>query len=289
MKEAGLQQTPVEAHPPATLLELMGVLARRPVLLATSVIVGGLLGFGAAVSMRPAYEAVGLLQVGRVMQPTDAPSSARPESRAILELKPVEPPLQVVARIKSAGFIEASKLGSAPTVELLQRLKVKIVEGTELLQLRYTASTREAAREGLERLVGSLRSRHDQLAQQTRSALAGQLKVVEQARAASGEHRGELAQSLLRGSRTAAEGALPFLQLALAREDADLIPWEVGLRAALSPSADRPTQLVEPLFVTRNSITPGRVLVTVGGLLAGLLFGVAATLSRYVHERRRSR
>lgn len=275
---------------PATLLELMKMLGRRPLLLVGSAVVGGLIGLLAAAQMPANYEASGLVQIGRVMQPTDEVEMRdHRDASARLALKEVEPAEQAAARVKTPGFVAASKLTGGSPEQLAKAVNVQVVKDTRLLDVRYRAASRDAARRGVQALAATLAQRHEQLAQEARGALAAQLKVVEQLRAASADQRTALLQSLRGVGASAGAAALPFLQLAVAGQGNELLSWEVNLRAALVPGVQTPTALVEPVSVTDSVVTPGRVLICVGGLLAGILFAAIVMLAQYMRQRPRLR
>lgn len=281
-KDTQQVNTTHEAAKPATLLELLKVLGSRPLLLTASAVVGGAIGLVAAMQTPASYEAIGLVRMGNVIQGSNVTDIRQPAGvREMLQLRMVEAPAQAGERLKAPGFVAAAKLDGGSPEDLVKAINVRLVKDTDVLEVRYRAGSREAAGDGLRALVDTLRIRHEELAAPARAQLVEQLKVVRQLRSEARDSRRQMAQTL------ASRPEAAFLPMVFGATDAELARWEVGLQAAMQPPLSTPTALMEEISVTDRQLNPGRVLVVLGGMLAGLLFTAAVILFQYTAGRAR--
>lgn len=268
----------------ATLLDLLKVLGRRPLLLTASAVGGALVGLVVAMQTPGTYEAIAMVRMGTVTQTANI-TDVR-DTREALQLRLVETPAQAAERVKLPAFVAESKLAGGAPEDLVKRVSVRLVRETDLMEMRYRAPGREEAERGLRALFETLRRRHEELAQPGKARLADQLRVVQQLRSESTGRRGELLQSLRGAPLGSIRGEYPFLQLAFAGQDSELLRWEVSLQAALAPPMTAPTSLMEAISVSDKPVNPARVLVVIGGLLAGVLFAAAVILFQFLSRRR---
>jgi uncharacterized protein involved in exopolysaccharide biosynthesis len=261
---------------PATLLELVLLIGRRWRLISAATLAGGAIGLGIAVATPPLYEASAVVRIGTV--PVRV-------GREGADARLLEAPAQAAERVKLPSFIAETKIPGEPR-DLARNVVVRVVRETDLLEVNYRSTSGDDAQRGLQAIVTTLVRRHDELLQPVRTALTEQLRNVQQLRAETTERRGEILQSLRGAPLPSVRGELPFVQMAFAGQDTDLLRWEATLRSALAPPLTAQTALLETINVAHKPVTPARVLIVLAGALAGLLFSAAAVLARYVRDRK---
>jgi uncharacterized protein involved in exopolysaccharide biosynthesis len=251
----------------ATLFELLLSLAHRWLIVVAMATVGGLAGWFASQSTPPRYEAVGMVRMAQVALLVGVE----------VQLKPVEMPAQAAERIVMPGFLQASGL-LAPG-ESMHDLKRKVaarpLRDSDMLEISYRDRSPESAGQGLRKIFDLLRQRQDALAQPARETITQQLRTVQEFRRA-----GEAA-----GARPARIET--SLQLSFASRENELLRWEASLQAAMAPPSTAPAALIEGVGINEEPVGPGPMLLTLAGVAAGLLLGLAVALIHYLVLRRR--
>lgn len=266
---------------PATLLDLLKALARRPRLLAACALVGAALGLASALRAPQIYEGQVLLRMGQLPHAISMVDAREPRDWVeALQMRMVETPELASQRIQTVAFVASAGLPGDPE-QHLDAIDVRAIRGTDILTVRYRASTPEAAEKGLRALVDTLKQRHEQLAQAGRARAQEELKLLAQLREETANRRREILQS------TASRSDVPALVMAMAVSD-DSVRWEAGLRAALRPELTRATAPVENIVASRRQNNPARIMQVVAGALAGLLVAAGIILVQHLAQRRRT-
>lgn len=274
-----------------TIGELLGFVARRKLLMIASIIGGAILGLLVAWIQPTAWTATALVQVGQVG--LAAPATGNPEAFGIA----IEPATRAAERIRNRAFVR----------RLLQRLNLLDVEGerdpearlvrdslgviipknTDLLEIRVSGSTPDAARKHASAVLSMLATAHAQLAEPTLARLRGQLKHTSAQLERALNQRQALARSTAsesRGIRPSDRFAASVLlsQLAVTNDEEirKLRGEQLALEEQLSPNRTFPTALLTDIDVSDHPTQPKRLLYLLGGAGLGLLAALCWVLAR---------
>ncbi|MBI2307912.1 MAG: hypothetical protein HYU78_11485 [Rhodocyclales bacterium] len=243
----------------------------------------------------PKYEAVALIQVGRVGQVGQAKVSGMP----------VEAPVQTIERMKTPSFQRrvAEALNDQAWLEAISRsssgvakdLSMQIVRGTvgpeqvPLIELRADGTSPEAARGKVAAVVAQLTKAHAELAQPALVRMRTDLAISRE-KLASAERDLDALTKLV-----AAAGVKDdrFTQLALMtslriQKEAETFSQRqtiTALEMALGAPATQSAGAVEAIFVPEKPIAPKMALLLIFGIVGGLFAGVMWLFATYNLQR----
>ena len=252
-------------------------------------IAGGLvLGIAGAVAgivlIPPKCEALAVIQVGQVGQVGQAKVAGQP----------VEPPVQVVERMKAPAFQRrvAEALNDQEWLQDIARsstgapkgLSLQVIKGTvgpeqvPLIELRAEGGSPEAAKRKAEVAVAELVKVHGELAQPALTRMRADLAINREKLA--GAERDLLALTKLVDAAGVKDDR--FTQLALMtslriQKEAETFGQRqmiMALQTALEPPATQPARAIEAIFVPEKPVSPKKALLLALGAIGGLLAGV---------------
>lgn len=228
----------------------------------------GMLAAGVIISLSsPQYEAATVIQVGQIGQ------AGQVESATL-----------AIERMTMHGFLKevAQKLNlrREEARRLPGKMSLKILKGTELIELIYRDSTPEQARRGALTFFELLRERHQTMALPAIENLKSQLNQVQEQIAVSTARRKEIIQNLPRQQISSLKNEYTFLSLAFVQQDSELAQREAALKNALREPSTRPTMLFEGIAVDDEPVSPRKRRGLLLGCLGGFVLGVLGLIIR---------
>jgi uncharacterized protein involved in exopolysaccharide biosynthesis len=231
----------------------------------------GLLGSVAFLTSFPfKYEASALLQPAAVG--TAAPI--------------VEPIGNTIERLKtetlySEELIKTCQVASAK--DLLEAMKVKIVKGTNLIAISYRGDSSATAQACIEKVVEQITQSQSEIAAPLVEELEDQMAFTK--KQIEGAER-FLLQLEDRLNRSPASNSSDSVLLMLKREELGKLQKVYReQRVGLTEPLTQPMKLLEPIYASRDALSPKPSLTAVSGLIAGLLVGlIALFLNRSWHR-----
>lgn len=271
------------------LFELVGLLWRGKGTLIAAVLLGGLLGLGAAALTAPSWRATALVQIGQVGQTT--PSAMNPAGQELLEsparaIERVHDPVFTRALLSALGLPPDEPSDSREAALIRGSLRASTPKGSDLLELVVTGSSRDAARKAAEAAVALLANAHERIAEPTRLRIRGQLKAVSAEIEAATQEREKLREIAGRrdtvgiGNRFAENVLLGDLLSKKDRELRELRDRRLQLEEQLSASRTFPTSLLSDIHVPVRPTSPRRSLFAAGGAMVALFLALAWVLVR---------
>lgn len=256
------------------LLDLLAFVHRNARILIATTLIGAIFGGGVAFSVSPQWEASALVRVGQLGN--------------VGRLGNVEPPLQIVDRIKSKSFqndvLKRLELVDDDAKLFRKTLKVKL-EKSELISLALRGGAVDAVKLHMNAVVNKLKEEHGRISAPTISRLRQELATIElELKLTSVES--ERLKKMLDGADSVSEKV--FLQailvsnLRLARED-ELRTFrdrKRELEEQLSLERTFPTDVMGKIEVLSEPVYPKKTLFIMVGLFMGLFLGIFVSVVR---------
>jgi len=240
-----------------------------------AVVIGLVLGIAGALAgialIPPTYEAIAVIQVGRVSS------------------QPVEPSVQTVARMKTPAFQRrvAEAMNDQEWLQNMARfatgitktLSFQVIDGSvPLIEVRAEGENPEIAQRRTEATIAELVKAHDELAQPALTRLRSDLEIQREKLASAERDLVALAKSV----ETTVVKDERFTQIALmtslrTQKEAETFAQRQtisALETALSAPATQPTRPIERIFVPEKPISPKKALLLILGSMGGLLIGI---------------
>ena len=232
---------------------------------------------------KPKWEATAVIQIGQVGQ-----SGVGQGSQLI------EPPLRAIERMKMKSFeddvLTALKIpveSGDPIAALFRStLSLKALGGTDLIQVKVRAASRDQAQTWANAVVDRLREVHERLAQPTidrlrkqQSELKKQMQIIE-------EERTNLLKIVSTSSETSGDSRFSanlLLSNLLLQKNAELRDFEMRRLAAdeqLTSVRTYPTSLLDRIYVPENPASPKKLLVVMLAAVLGLILGIIVAFMR---------
>ena len=230
----------------------------------------GLLGAIAILTLVPArYEATA------VIQPATIGMIATTTTLTTTTAMPVEAVAQTLERLKLStfyrdGIVKSCQADSAK--ELLDNLNASVIKGNNLISIRFTALSREAAENCVEQIVLDLTQFQASIAAPLIKELEGQQATTKQQ---LDELDRFLAQSEKRKS-TVPESNESILLMLKREELMQLQRLYREQRIQLSAPLTQSVKLLEPVHAPRKAVFPKKLFTLVSGLAIGLFVGLLA-------------
>jgi uncharacterized protein involved in exopolysaccharide biosynthesis len=265
-----------------SLLDLVAFVRRNARILLATTLIGGILGGVIAFSVSSQWEASALVRVGQLGSLGNVENVG----------SPIEPPLQLIDRIKSKSFQNdvLKRLGLengdyvASAKIFRDTFKVKL-EKSELINLALRGESADAAKSHMSAVVNELKEIHGRISALTVSRLQQELATIElELKRASVES--ERLKKTLAGADSVSEKT--FLQailvsnLRLVREG-ELRAFrdrKRTLEVQLSLERTFPTDVFGRVDVSSEPVFPKRSLFIVVGLFIGLFLGFFVSVIR---------
>lgn len=260
-----------------SLLDLIAYIQKNFRTLLGGALVGSVFGLGIAFSLPAQWEASALVRIGQLGNVGNVGS-------------PIEPPLQLVDRIKNKSFqkdvltrLRMSADDNNYDVKCFHKsLQVKL-EKSELINLKLEAGSADEAKLKMNAVVNQLKDIHKKMSSPTISRLQQELAMIDlelsHASVESERLRKSLEASNSQSERTFSQAAL-VSNLLLAREN-ELRAFRDRkriLEESLSPERTFSTDVLGRVEVSSEPVFPKKPLFAVAGLLLGLLLSVLLTL-----------
>lgn len=233
--------------------------------------IAGLVAASAAVWLtKPVYEARVIVRPGTVGW-TSAPSSAP---------LPVEPVSQTLERLKLLTFYSddlVKSCGSPSAQDLAASVKASATKGIELLSINYRTQSPALANTCLGAILLKLTKTQAE-------AGAPLIRELQEQRFTTKQQIDEIEQTLSVSYRRAAQ--LPNtvdapISILLKRDElAKLRKLYRDQSINLSEPFTAPLKPLEPIYVSEGPVSPNRPAILAGGLLAGLVAGIAGLFLR---------
>ena len=261
-----------------SLLDLVAFVRQHSLILLGGALIGGVLGLVIAFALPAKWEANAIIRVGQF-------------GKVEVKGEAIEPPLQVVDRIKNKSFQNdvLKSLGLAtdedePDAKLFRdTLKVKL-EKSELINLSLRGMSADEAKQNMSAVVKELKNIHIRMSAPTVSRWHQELESIELELKKASNEADRLAKSL--GGQSDALSDRNFSQAALLSNI--LIAREVELRSfrdrkrvleeQLSPERTFPTDVMGRIEVSEKPVFPKKSLFTLAGLFIGLLLGLLLSI-----------
>lgn len=246
-------------------------------------LVGGVIAYGLLLVLPKQYEATTFIKIGQVGQVSNIFSTgllvlqqqgAAPQT--------LESPALAAASLKMPGFLQDFRVdGNAiPVARLIANIDVRVVQGIDLVEVRYRDTTAEATVKGINVLFKLLEGRHAALAAPKLQALRIQLQQVKAL-------RHDLSNGQASDHATGGAQAHQFNGVAgeanksaFVGRDAELVRWQYELEQALLEPATQPTRLYSPVVVSDSPVKPAKLFILAFGILGGFMLGVVIVAIR---------
>lgn len=270
-----------------SLLDLVAFVRRNIRILLGGSLIGGALGLGIAFSLHAQWEAIALIRIGQLGNVGNVGNVG----------SPVEPPLQLVDRIKNKSFQKEVLKRLRMSVDdhnvdvkcFHDSLKVKL-EKSELINLKLEAGSADEAKLKMNAVVNELKEIHKKMSSPTITRLQQELVTIDlelsHASVESERLRKSLEASNSQNEITFSQAAL-VSNLLLAREGElrGLRDRKRVLEEQLSPERTFSTDIFGRVEVSTEPVFPKKLLFAAAGLLLGLILSVLLTL-RHVSLRK---
>lgn len=271
-----------------SLAELLAVFVARGRMVGAWTVAGLVVAVAVILILPAQWEAKALIQIGQVGQAVTAGDSASREPLRRL----TEPPASVQERIKLESFQDSvlvkMKLpldDSEPSSRLYRdSLKVKVIPGTDLLEIRVRGYSREDAGIRARTTVEQLQEIHRNFDQPRIAPLKAQLEETLRNLASSDMnlarlHQAASAKKGVDATGSFAESVLLASQIRdVGAEIRTLREAKILIEEQLSPAYTYPTALLGNIAVSAGPVFPRKLLVIPLGTLAGLIVGLLAAL-----------
>lgn len=271
-----------------TTSELLGLVAGRKLAMLLLVVSGAVLGVLVSLMQPSVWTARVLVQVGQVG--VAAPANGTPGPQWIS----IEGATRAAERVRSGSFarqllqrLNLAEGEGQPEARLVREsLEVAIPKNTDLLEIRVSGSTPEAARNHAGAVVALLAQAHAHLAEPTLSRMRAQLEHATAQLQRALEQRQTLARSVAEGrdvrpsDRFVASVLLSQLVSANEQEIWELRQQQLALQEQLSPQRTFATGTLTDIEVPNRPTRPNRPLYALGGAGLGLLAALCWALAR---------
>ena len=259
---------------------LILVLWRRKLLVGLSTLVGAVLGLGLAAMMPERWEAVALVRLGETGNDLIEPQANRL----------VESPARAIERVRDGAFqlklkqTQALAADGKPASDearvVISSLTANAIRGTDLIEVRVSASTPGHAREAAAAVVRELSRVHDQIMLPAIQRLREQLNINDQEIAMATADRRKLFDAAT--SRAEAGSSARFAENALAgslvyateAHLSRLYDRRERLDEALSSVRTFSTSLLSDVYVADQPSAPKTRLWVIAGAILGLFAGL---------------
>jgi len=254
-------------------------------IMLSGALIGGVLGLALAFVLPGQWEADALIRIGQLGNAGGVGSA-------------IEPPLQVVDRIKNKSFQNdvLKSLGISTdeddaNAELFRdTLKVKL-EKSELISLSLRGKSPDEVKRHMEAVVNELRNIHVRMSVPTINRWHQEMASIEQEMKQANTNAERLAKSL--GEQSDSLSDKNFSQAALlsnvliAREGESRIfrDRKRMLEERLSPERTFATNVLGRIEVSQRPVFPKKSFFTITGLVMGLSLGVLLSMSRFIGSR----
>ena len=232
---------------------------------------------------KPKWEATAVIQIGQVGQ------SGVGQGSQLIEL-----PLRAIERMKMKSFeddvLTALKIPvevDDPVAKLFRStLSLKALGGTDLIQVKVRAVSRDQAQTWASAVVDRLREVHERLALPTidrlrkqQSELKKQMQIIE-------EERKNLLTIVSKSSETSGDSRFSanlLLSNLLLQKNAELRDFEMRRLAAdeqLTSVRTYPTSLIDRIYVPEKPASPKKLLIVMLSAVLGLILGIIVAFMR---------
>ncbi|MGZ5029201.1 MAG: hypothetical protein ACXV8I_01205 [Methylobacter sp.] len=248
-------------------------------------LIGSVLGLALAFVLPAQWEANALIRIGQLSNAGSAGNS-------------IEPPLQVVDRIKNKSFQNdvLKNLGMVtdednPSANLFRNsLKVKL-EKSELINLSLRGKSVDEAKQHMDAVVNELRNIHVRMSESTINRWHQELESIEHELKQANTDAERLAKSLagqsdLLNDKNFSQAAL-LSNILIAREGElrSFRDRKRMLEERLSPERTFASNVLGRVEVAQEPVFPKKSLFMVAGLVIGLILGVLLSMLRSVGSR----
>lgn len=267
------------------LLDLVAFIRRNLGILLGAALIGGVLGWAIAFALPAKWEANALIRVGQL-------------GFVGIIANPIEPPLQLVDRIKNTSFQNdvlrslGVDTGEDDSDAKLFRdtLKVKL-EKSELINLTLRGMSPDEAKLNMSAVVNELKAIHLRMSVPTTHRWHQELALIELELKHAKTEAEQLAKSLGAGAALLNDRNFPqaaLLSNILIAREGELRSFrdrKLMLEEQLSPERTFATDVLGRVQVSTDPVFPKKSLFAVAGLVMGLLLGVLLSILRPVASR----
>jgi uncharacterized protein involved in exopolysaccharide biosynthesis len=234
-------------------------------ILATSIV--GILGAVGYLFVTPnQYEATAQIQGAQItLGNPAAPTNIEDPNILIARMKL---PSSYDKNVTLACDLEKSKY---PQEALANMVKLSIIKGTSLVELKVTSSNQATAIKCSQALFDRVKDYQIQLAN----------IIIEEAKNKLGFYQKRLQESQAFINKADNSGISMSAAYLAARDEVKLMTDEViHLNDLISSANSRQTKLVSPIYSPENKVSPKRGIALIAGLFAGLFLGLLLTLGK---------
>lgn len=254
---------------------------------------GGLGAWAAVALIPPKYQALAMLEVGRIglTGETLAPEWGAPTGQAatLFHVSPpwfqvVEPPAQTVERMKTRSFQQRVFDASGIQGELIPQLvKPTVGERSPLIELRVMGGSPAAAEKLINAALLELTARQAELASSQVQRLQGDLALAEESLSLTGTDKRI-------GKKAASSGCDADERLCSHHERRLLLERRQRVWALKSALAETlPPRFIESPSLSHDPVSPKKTVLLVFGLAGGFLVGAGWILFRDAWRQYRQR
>lgn len=230
---------------------------------------GAIVAGGVATLLPKKWEAVALVKVGEV---------GSLDGKSL----PVESVLRAADRVRSQAFLEtALRRVDGPDARIARNsVVVNALRGSELLEIRVSGPTPDAARSAAMAMLSQLAEEHGRLEEPLVRMLRQQLQLTDDALASAFTERSNLLERVNRAAELQPRDRFTesiVLAMLLGDKDEDireLRDRRLKVEAALSPLRTASTGLLSEIFVPVSHSYPNRLLFVIGGTILGAFMGL---------------
>ena len=246
----------------------------------SSAVAGGLLALGIAVITPAKYEARGVVKVAQVPKQTGSgdtsamftPSPVESASESIIRMQSLAFRQEVASRLLSQGSITREQK-NAWTEALSDKSAFKgIKDASNYVEINVTASSPKLGHAAVEIIVQVLKERQQSMVEERLQQLERDISLAK-ANLSDVENSYTKAQESLQRTAPSRESYLELARLSEAGTLATQRQKVLDLESAKLPPITKATELVEPIGVTDNPVSPKKPLLIAAGIVLGGALG----------------
>jgi capsular polysaccharide biosynthesis protein len=241
--------------------------------IALSGIVGGLLATGYAFITPPKYQATAYIQVAKV-------AGADLEAPSILVEKLKMPMYYSMTSYSACNLMDSIESGEV----IAKNIKPTLPKGSNIINFSYINSDTEDVKKCLEGIFSEIRSKQNLSAKPIIEMKKNELKVLKQKLDDVEKFMRISPKKISSLDSFDSNHSLSsfFLAISLIKENQiiDLRKEIKELEAALVEPQTREVSLIAPIYVSNQKVSPNRFLISISGLMTGLLIGLLFMICR---------
>lgn len=194
----------------------------------------------------------------------------------------VEDPNLLIARLKlPSSYSQESvracgyKSKQSPLEDLVKMIKLNLIKGTQMVELKVVGLSQSQAIECAESIVDTIK--------QSQTVIAA--PIIEDAKIKLTKYTQRLQEAqnfILKADKSGSSMSAAYLST---RDEVKFLTDEtIRLNDLIASANSRQTKLVSPIYSPENKVSPKRAIALIAGLLAGLFLGLLLMLGKRAYR-----